>query len=65
MVIPLDCPHCKKFRGRPHELYSHLRDQGFDNEEAKRITDKQLSDWKEKRKQEIKKEQSDNSFWSF
>jgi len=57
-AIPLDCPQCKKFRGRPHELYIHLRTQGFDNENAKRITDRQISDWKREQIDKIQKQNS-------
>ena len=58
MAIPLDCPHCKDFRGRPHELYLHLRDQGFDRADAKRITNKQLNDWKEIEIQKLQQNKS-------
>ena len=57
-AIPLDCPQCQKFRGRPHELYLHLRDQGFDNADATRITNKQLNDWKEIEIQKLQQNKS-------
>ena len=55
-MATVECPHCKNFRGRPHELLEHLIDQGFGVEEAKGIVDELWEEWNEKLRQDIEQE---------